>query len=106
MNRSSNNAVVTQVVLFGLTVFAMYLSMVEPTSAANIDLDPLREFLQSIVTALTGPLGKTAATLAVVASFITWLMGSIDIRHLLWILVSVVCIGSAATIVNSLWGGA
>lgn len=91
--------------IFGLSVFAIYISMMEPTLAANINLDPIKTFLQSIVDALTGPLGKTAATLAVVASLLTWFFGIIDFRQLLWIVVAIVCIGSASTIVGSLWAG-
>ncbi len=89
-----------------LTVGAVYLAMIEPSFAANIDLSPVQEFLQSIVSALTGTLGKTAATLAVVGTLLTWFFGIIDFRQLLWIVVAIVCIGSATTIVNSLWGSA
>lgn len=95
----------THAVLICLSVIAVYLSITEPTFAANINLSPVQTFLQSIVDALTGPLGKTAATLAVVASLLTWFFGIIDFRQLLWIVVAIVCIGSASTIVSSLWSG-
>lgn len=88
--------------ILGLSVFAIYMSMMEPTLAANIDLSPVQQFLDGIVKSLTGPLGRTAATLAVVASLLTWFFGIIDFRQLLWIVVAIVCIGSATTIVNSL----
>jgi len=77
--------------------------MLNPSLAANIDLSPVKQFLDSIVKALTGPLGRTAATLAVVASFLTWFFGVIDFRQLLWIVIAIVCIGSSNAIVNSLW---
>lgn len=93
-----------QLGIFSLSVLAIYLVMVEPTLAANINLDPVREFLQGIVNVLTGDLGKAAATLAVVASLVTWFFGIIDFRQLIWIVVAIVCIGSASTIVGSLWG--
>ncbi|MGW6780930.1 TrbC/VirB2 family protein [Brucella pseudogrignonensis] len=96
----------TQAAVVGLSVFAIYLSMTAPTLAANIDLSPVQQFLDSIVKSLTGPLGKTAATLAIVASLLTWFFGIIDFRQLLWIVVAIVCIGSAPTIVSSLWAGA
>lgn len=89
--------------IFGLSVFSLYLSTIEPSLAADINLDPVKTFLDSIVKALTGPLGKTAATLAVVASLLTWFFGIIDFRQLIWIVVAVVCIGSANTIITSLW---
>lgn len=90
--------------IIGLSVCAIYISMVEPTFAANIDLSPVQQFLDGIVQTLTGPLGKSAATLAVVASLLTWFFGIIDFRQLIWIVVAIVCIGSATAIVNSLWG--
>jgi type IV secretion system protein VirB2 len=93
-----------QVALVALSVAAIYISTIDPTFAANIDLSPVTSFLQSIVSALTGTLGKTAATLAVIASLLTWFFGIIDFRQLIWIVVAIVCIGSAASIVGSLWG--
>jgi type IV secretion system protein VirB2 len=95
----------SQSILIGLSVLAIYISMTEPSLAANIDLSPIQSFLDGIVKQLTGPLGKTAATLAVVASLLTWFFGIIDFRQLLWIVVAIVCIGSASTIVTSLWAG-
>jgi len=106
MRRTKHLTARTQAALVALSVFAIYLSMAEPTFAANIDLSPVQQFLDSIVKSLTGPLGKTAATLAVVASLLTWFFGIIDFRQLLWIVVAIVCIGSASTIVSSLWVGA
>ncbi|GLU27330.1 MULTISPECIES: TrbC/VirB2 family protein [Brucella/Ochrobactrum group] len=106
MHRTKRITGKAQAAAICLSVLAIYLSTVEPTLAANIDLSPIQQFLDSIVKSLTGPLGKTAATLAVVASLLTWFFGIIDFRQLLWIVVAIVCIGSASTIVSSLWAGA
>lgn len=104
MSRNNSTSTFSYCAAVGLSMAALYLAMIEPTFAASIDLSPVQEFLQSIVGALTGTLGKTAATLAVVGTLLTWFFGIIDFRQLLWIVVAIVCIGSAATIVDSLWG--
>jgi type IV secretion system protein VirB2 len=96
----------SKAILTTLSIAAIYFVMVEPSFAANIDLSPVTEFIQSIVTALTGTLGLTAATLAFIACFITWFFGIIDFRQLIWVVIAIVGIGSAATIVKSLWTGA
>ena len=47
---------------------------------------------------------RTIATLALVCVFIGWFMGYIEMRTAIYVLVAIVFVGSAATIVNSLWG--
>ena len=87
-----------------LIALAFTLAWSEPAAAQAINLNPIQTFLNSIVTALTGTLGKTIATLALVCVFIGWFMGYIEMRTAIYVLVAIVFVGSAATIVNSLWG--
>ena len=54
---------------------------VAPAAAQAINLNPIQTFLQTIVTALTGTLGKTIATLALVCVCIGWFMGYIESKH-------------------------
>ncbi len=93
-----------KVSLVMLIALAFTLLWSEPAAAQAINLNPIQTFLQTIVTALTGTLGKTIATLALVCVFIGWFMGSIEMRTAIYVLVAIVMVGSAATIVNSLWG--
>ena len=88
-------------VLAAATVFFLLWS--EPAAAQAINLNPIQTFLQTIVSALTGTLGKTIATLALICVFIGWFMGYVEMRLAIYILVAIVFVGSAATIVNSLW---
>lgn len=91
---------VSLVMLIAL-VFTLLWS--EPAAAQAINLNPIQTFLNTIVTALTGTLGKTIATLALICVFIGWFMGYIEMRTAIYVLVAIVFVGSAATIVNSLW---
>ena len=93
-----------KVSLVMLLAAAFMLLWSEPALAQAINLNPIQTFLNSIVTALTGTLGKTIATLALVCVFIGWFMGYIEMRTAIYVLVAIVFVGSAATIVNSLWG--
>ena len=93
-----------KVSLVMLIALAFTLAWSEPAAAQAINLNPIQTFLNSIVTALTGTLGKTIATLALVCVFIGWFMGYIEMRTAIYVLVAIVFVGSAATIVNSLWG--
>ena len=64
-----------KVLLVMLIALAFILAWSEPAAAQAINLNPIQTFLNSIVTALTGTLGKTIATLALVCVFIGWFMG-------------------------------
>ena len=75
----------------------------EPAAAQAINLNPIQTLLQTIVSALTGTLGKTIATLALICVFLGWFMGYVEMRLAIYIVVAIVFVGSAATIVNSLW---
>lgn len=83
----------------------LWMVMTEPAAAQAINLSPITTFLNAIKNALTGTLGKTIATLALIGVAITWFFGVIDFRQAMWVIVAIVFVGSAATIVNSLWTG-
>ena len=93
----------TKIALVMLTALVFSVVWSEPAAAQSINLNPVTTFLQTIVTALTGTLGKTIATLALVGVCIGWFMGYIEMRTALFVLVAIVFVGSAATIVDSLW---
>lgn len=104
MSRNKQRGPWAQCALVALSFSAVYLAMVEPSLAGSIDLSPITEFFNSLISAFTGNLGKSAATLAIIGALFTWFFGIIDLRMLIWIVVAIVCIGSAGTIVSSLWG--
>lgn len=87
-----------------LLALAFTLGWSEPAAAQAINLNPIQTLLQTIVSALTGTLGKTIATLALICVFLGWFMGYVEMRLAIYIVVAIVFVGSAATIVNSLWG--
>ena len=87
-----------------LIALALTLAWSEPAAAQAINLNPIQTLLQTIVSALTGTLGKTIATLALICVFLGWFMGYVEMRLAIYIVVAIVFVGSAATIVNSLWG--
>ena len=92
-----------KVSLVMLIAFAFILMWSEPAAAQAINLNPIQTLLQTIVSALTGTLGKTIATLALICVFLGWFMGYVEMRLAIYIVVAIVFVGSAATIVNSLW---
>lgn len=81
----------------------LWMLLSEPAAAQSINLSPVTSFLSTIAAALTGTLGKTIATLALIGVAITWFFGVIDFRQAMWVIVAIVFVGSAATIVDSLW---
>ena len=87
------------VVLVGLLVIA------DPALAQSIDLSPIKDLLQGIVDALTGPLGVVIATLAAIGIFLSWFFNIIDLRQALWVLVGIAGIAAAPTIVAAVFGG-
>lgn len=99
-----SNITLLNIVLLLLASAIIYIFLNEPAAAQAINLSPVQNFLSSITGALTGTLGKTAATLALIATLFSWFFGVIDFRQAMWIIIAIVCIGSASAIVNSLWG--
>lgn len=81
-----------------LTLVSVLLLMAEPALAQN--LDPLQNMLQNIVTALTGPIGRLIAILAVVAAGYMMFTGRLNWPLFLAIFFGVVLVFSAATIVD------
>lgn len=84
----------------------VWMLFTQPAAAQSINLSPVTTFLSTITNALTGTLGRTIATLALIGVAITWFFGVIDFRQAMWVIVAIVFVGSASTIVNSLWAGA
>ncbi|SFE87435.1 TrbC/VirB2 family protein [Roseivivax sediminis] len=78
-----------------LPVFAV---MAEPALAQ--DLDPLENMLQTVVDALTGPIGRLIAILAVVAAGYMMFTGRLNWPLFLAIFFGVVLVFSAATIID------
>lgn len=87
-----------------LIVSVIVLAQAEPAIAQTINLDPIQNFLKGLVDALTGTLGMTAATLALVAVFLTWFFGYIDFRQAIWVVIAIAGIGGAPVMVQALWG--
>jgi type IV secretion system protein VirB2 len=78
-----------------LPVFAV---LAEPALAQN--LDPLENMLQTVVDALTGPIGRLIAILAVVAAGYMMFTGRLNWPLFLAIFFGVVLVFSAATIID------
>ena len=76
--------------------FAVLLA--EPALAQN--LDPLENMLQVVVDALTGPIGRLIAILAVVAAGYMMFTGRLNWPLFLAIFFGVVLVFSAATIID------
>jgi type IV secretion system protein VirB2 len=74
------------------------LVVAEPAMAQN--LDPLQNMLQRVVTALTGPIGRLIAILAVVAAGYMMFTGRLNWPLFLAIFFGVVLVFSAATIID------
>lgn len=81
-----------------LTLVPVLLLMAEPALAQN--LDPLQNMLQTIVDALTGPIGRLIAILAVVAAGYMMFTGRLNWPLFLAIFFGVVLVFSAATIID------
>lgn len=76
--------------------FAVVLA--QPALAQN--LDPLQNMLQTVVDALTGPIGRLIAILAVVAAGYMMFTGRLNWPLFLAIFFGVVLVFSAATIID------
>ncbi|MEO8243565.1 MAG: TrbC/VirB2 family protein [bacterium] len=81
--------------LLALPVLAF---LAEPALAQ--DLDPLKNMLQTVVDALTGPIGRLIAILAVVAAGYMMFTGRLNWPLFLAIFFGVVLVFSAATIID------
>lgn len=81
--------------LLALPFFAV---LTKPALAQN--LDPLENMLQTVVDALTGPIGRLIAILAVVAAGYMMFTGRLNWPLFLAIFFGVVLVFSAATIID------
>lgn len=83
---------------------AIYVVMVEPSLASQVDLSPFTDLFTGISNQLSGPVGKAGATLALIATFLVWFFGIINWMTLVFLSVAIVAIPASASIVSSLWG--
>lgn len=74
------------------------LAAAQPALAQSIDLNPVTTMLQSIVDALTGPLGLVVGTLAIAGVGLAWLFGYVNFATAAWTLVGVVLVAAAPTV--------
>ena len=79
---------------------ALPFAVVLAQPALAQDLDPLQNMLQTVVDALTGPIGRLIAILAVVAAGYMMFTGRLNWPLFLAIFFGVVLVFSAATIID------
>jgi type IV secretion system protein VirB2 len=97
MNRS------TQTALFGLAVcVAAALVLAEPSFAQGTS--SAETMLGTIITFLTGPVGKGLAVIALIATGISWMFGAIDMRQAGGVAIGIIVVASAKTFVDLIWG--
>lgn len=81
-----------------LALVPLFLFLADPALAQ--DLDPLEAMLENVVDALTGPIGRLIAILAVVAAGYMMFTGRLNWPLFLAIFFGVVLVFSAATIID------
>lgn len=64
------------------------------------DLEPIQEMLESVEAALTGPIGISVATLAIIGTGFMCMMGRLNWGWFASVIIGIVLIFSAATIVD------
>lgn len=79
---------------------ALPIVLVCAAPALAQDLDPVKNMLQTVVDALTGPIGRLIAILAVVAAGYMMFTGRLNWPLFLAIFFGVVLVFSAATIID------
>ena len=95
-----NNA--TKAALVWIGVFAVAsVVMVEASFAQGTG--SAETMLNTIVSYLTGAVGKALAVLALIATAISWMFGAIDMRQAGSVFVGIVVLASASTLVNMIW---
>ena len=80
-----------------MSTFVLLVGL-EPALAQN--LDPVENMLDTVVTALTGPIGRLIAILALVAAGFAMFTGRLNWQWFVAILAGVVLVFSAATIID------
>lgn len=90
-----------------LTLLVMAIAIVgfvDPALAQTFDTSPIQDMFQGLVDAITGPLGLVIATLVIAGLFLSWMLGWVDLRQALWVLIGIIGVASAATIAGAIWG--
>lgn len=95
-------AILTHGLIFALVV-SVCVVLPHAALAQAINLSPIESVLQSIISALTGTLGKAMATIALIGVAISWFFGVIDLRQAMWVIAGIVAVGSATVIVDTMW---
>lgn len=81
-----------------LALTPIFLVMADPALAQN--LDPLENMLQTVVDALTGPIGRLVGILGLVAAGYMMFTGRLNWPLFLAIFLGIVLVFSAATIID------
>lgn len=81
-----------------LALTPIFLIMADPALAQN--LDPLENMLQTVVDALTGPIGRLVGILGLVAAGYMMFTGRLNWPLFLAIFLGIVLVFSAATIID------
>ena len=78
---------------------AIGLSLLASPALAQ-DLEPIQAMLESVEAALTGPIGISVATLAIIGTGFMCMMGRLNWGWFASVIIGIVLIFSAATIVD------
>ncbi|GAA6178323.1 MULTISPECIES: TrbC/VirB2 family protein [Sulfitobacter] len=81
-----------------LALIPLFVLIAEPALAQN--LDPLENMLQTVVDALTGPIGRLVGILGLVAAGYMMFTGRLNWPLFLAIFLGIVLVFSAATIID------
>ncbi|WP_386630479.1 TrbC/VirB2 family protein [Sulfitobacter geojensis] len=81
-----------------LALIPLFVLIAQPALAQN--LDPLENMLQTVVDALTGPIGRLVGILGLVAAGYMMFTGRLNWPLFLAIFLGIVLVFSAATIIN------
>ncbi|WP_375663426.1 TrbC/VirB2 family protein [Bartonella sp. CL63NXGY] len=71
-----------------LMLFTAFIALSEPVFAAG-DFGKIERALQKIITALTGPIAKSIATIAIAGIGISWIAGYVEMRKAFFVCVGI-----------------
>ena len=77
------------------------LVLAEPSFAQSSSAETM---ISTIITFLTGPVGKGLAVIALIVTGISWMFGAIDMRQAGGVAIGIIVVASAQTFVNLIWG--
>ncbi len=83
-----------------LMLFIAFIALSEPAFAG--DFGKIEGALQKIITALTGPLAKAIATIAVAGIGLAWIAGYVEMRKAFFVCVGIGIVFGATQIVSML----